>query len=129
MVAAISATAFGASAGCGGSTSKPAYCSDRSNLKDSVNGLANVDLKSGGLSALQSQFQKVADDAKALASSAKSDFPGETSAITSSVSKLSTAVGQLGSSPSPQQIAEVALDVSSVTSASKSFSSATSSHC
>jgi hypothetical protein len=127
-VAAISATAFGALGGCGGS-SKPGYCSDLSSLKDSVNGLTGVDLKSGGLGALQSQFQKVESDAKALVASAKSDFPAETSAITSSVSKLSSAVGQLPSSPSAQQLAQIAIDVSGVTSAFKSFSSATSSHC
>jgi hypothetical protein len=129
-VAALSATAFGALAGCGGSSSdKPAYCSDRSNLKDSVSGLTGVDLKSGGVSALQSQLQKVASDARALAASAKSDFPDETSAITSSVSKLSTALAALSSSPSPQQLLAVASDVSGVTSAFKSFSSATSSDC
>jgi hypothetical protein len=128
-VAAISATAFGALAGCGGSSSKPAYCSDRSNLKDSVSGMTDVNLKSDGVSALQSQLQKVQSDAKALVASAKSDFPDETSAITSSVSKLSTALAALSSSPSPQQLVTVAGDVSGVTSAFKNFSNATSSDC
>jgi hypothetical protein len=129
-VAAISAAGFGALAGCGGSSSsKPGYCADRSNLKDSVNGLTDVNLTSGGLSALQSQFQKVQSDAKALASSAKSDFPDETGAISSSVAELNTNVAQLSSSPSAQQVAAIAGDVSSVTSAFKSFSDATSSDC
>jgi hypothetical protein len=130
-VAAISAAGFGALAGCGGSSSssKPGYCADRSNLKDSVNGLTDVNLTSGGLSALQSQLQKVQSDAKALASSAKGDFPDETGAISSSVSELNTSVAQLSSSPSAQQVAAIAGAVSSVTSAFKSFSDATSSDC
>src|SRR5205085_1177970 len=83
-------------AGCGGS-SKPSYCSDRSNLESSIKGLADVDLASGGLSALQQQLQKVQSNAKALVSSAKSDFPSETNALETSVSNLSDAVKQLGS--------------------------------
>jgi hypothetical protein len=128
-VAAICATALGGVAGCGASSSKPAYCSDRSNLKDSVNGLTGVNLKSDGPSALQSQFQKVESDAKALVSSAKNSFPDQTSAIKSSVSRLSSTVKQLSSSPSAQQIAAVAVDVSGVTSAFKSFASAATSNC
>lgn len=143
-VAAICATALGAVAGCGGSSSKPgtstsagsksagskpAYCADRNNLKDSVNGLTGVNLKSDGPSALQSQFQKVESDAKALVSSAKNSFPDQTSAIKSSVSRLSSTVKQLSSSPSAQQIAAVAVDVSGVTSAFKSFASATTPNC
>ena len=128
-VAVICSTAFAVAAGCGGSSSKPSYCSDRSNLKDSVNGLTSVDLKSGGVGALQSQLQKVESDAQSLASSAKSDFPDETSAISSSVSTLSGTVKQLPSSPSAQQLAAVAVDLSGVASAFKNFSNATSSDC
>ena len=115
-------------AGCGGS-SKPSYCSDRSNLESSIKGLADVDLASGGLSALQQQLQKVQSNAKALVSSAKSDFPSETNALETSVSNLSDAVKQLGSSPSATQVASLVPDVQSVTSAVKGFADATSSKC
>jgi hypothetical protein len=115
-------------AGCGGS-SKPGYCSDRSNLESSIKGLADVDLASGGLNALQQQLQKVQSDAKALVSSAKSDFPSETGALQTSVTSLSDAIEQLGSSPSVQQVAGLVPEVQSVTSAVKGFTEATSSKC
>src|SRR6478609_3687555 len=95
-VAAIAATAAGALAGCG-SSSKPGYCSDRSNLQDSVTSLKDVSLSVGAISSLQSKLQNVQSDAQALVSSAKSDFPDETDAITSSVSKLSSDLKALGS--------------------------------
>jgi len=113
-------------AGCG--SSKPAYCTDRSNLESSVKGLTSLSLSSG-VSGLQSQAKKIQSDATALVSSAKSDFPSETSAIKSSVSAFESAVKGLSSSPSAGQIATVASAGSSVVSSVKSFTDATSSKC
>ena len=48
-----SASAF---AGCGGS--KPAYCTDRSNLENSVKGLADLTVTSG-MSGLEAQLNKI----------------------------------------------------------------------
>ena len=87
----IAAVALFAAAGCGGSSSKPAYCSDRSTLQSDVQGLS-VPTSSSDISGLQSQLATIQSDATALVSSAKSDFPSETSAITSSVDTLSSAV-------------------------------------
>ncbi len=67
-------------AGCGGSSSKPAYCSDRSTLQSDVQGLS-VPTSSSDISSLQSQLTTIQSDATALVNSAKSDFPSETSAI------------------------------------------------
>jgi hypothetical protein len=115
-------------AGCGGS-SKPGYCTDRSDLESSIKGLGDVDLAGGGLNALQQQLEKVQSDAKSLVSSAKSDFPSQTSALETSISSLSDAIKQLGSSPSATQVAGLIPDVQSVTSAVKGFADATSSKC
>jgi hypothetical protein len=57
---------------CG--NSKPAGCSDRTNLQTSIKGLTKLDT-SGGLSGLRTQLSKVQSDAKALVNSAKGDFP------------------------------------------------------
>ena len=94
-------------AGCGGSSSKPAYCSDRSTLQSDVQGLS-VPTSSSDISSLQSQLTTIQSDATALVNSAKSDFPSETSAIKSSVDTLSSAVKALPSSPSTSQIAAIA---------------------
>jgi hypothetical protein len=114
---------------CGGS-SKPAYCSDRSNFEQAIKDTGNVNVaKSGGLSALKSQLQKVETSANTLVASAKSDFPTETGALSSSVSKLKSDVQALPSSPSPQQLTATALDAKSVVTSFQSLKKATDSKC
>ena len=108
----VVAVAVVASAGCGGS-SKPAYCSDRSALEDSVKGLASA-ATSSGISGLQSQVTTIQSDATKLVSSAKSDFPSETSAIKSSVDTLVERRQSLPPSPSTAQIATIATDAATV---------------
>jgi len=125
-VACVATAAVLPLAGCG--ASKPAYCSDRTNLENSVKELTSLKI-SGGVSGLQAQVNKIQSDATAAVSSAKSDFPSETSAIKSSVDTLASAVKALPSSPSPKQIATIAGDASNALSAAKSFSDATSSKC
>ena len=112
--------------GC--SSSKPAYCTDRTNLQNSVKGLSNLSA-SGGISGLKSHINSIQSDATTLVNSAKSDFPNETSAISSSVSALKNSLTGLPSSPSVAQVATVTKDAASVVSAVKSFSDATSSQC
>jgi hypothetical protein len=114
-------------AGCGGS-SKPAYCTNRANLESSVKGLTNLSVSSG-LSGLEAQLTKIQSDANALASSAKSDFPNETSAIKSSVDTLATTVKTLPSSPSAANIATVGTQAASAVTAVQNFYNATKSKC
>jgi len=128
-VAAVCLAAAGlvALAGCGGS-SKPAYCSDRSNLESSVKGLTNLNTSSG-LSGLEAQVKTIQSDATKVVDSAKSDFPSQTSAVKSSVAALQSAVKALPSQPSASQLAPVATAAASVVSSVKSFTDATSSSC
>ena len=121
MVVAAAATAV-ALAGCG--SSKPAYCTDRTNLQNSVQGLT-----SSGISGIKTQLKQIQSDASTLVSSAKSDFPNETSAITSSVSTLKSSVAALPSSPSATQVATVTRNAASVVTSVKSFADASSSKC
>ena len=127
MAAALAVAATLGVAACG--SSKPSYCSDVSSLQQSVKDLGSVDLSSGGVSALESQLKKVEADAKSVVSSAKDDFPNETSALQSSVDALSAAVKQTGQSPSAEQAATLAKDVKNVSTATQSFTSATDSKC
>jgi hypothetical protein len=110
--------------GCGGS-SKPAFCSNVSNLEQSAK---NLD-PSKGVSSLKTQLQDLANQAQKIVPSAKSDFPNETAAIDSSVSKLKTDVKSIASSPSPQQIAAVASDAKGLVDAVNNFVSASKSKC
>ena len=123
MVAVVGLVAL---VGCG--SSKPTYCSDRASLENSVKGLTSLNVSSG-ISGLKTQLNKVESNATALVSSAKSDFPSQTSAITSSVNALKTSVTGLASSPSAAQIATVTKDAASVVSSVKRFTDASSSKC
>jgi len=113
-------------AGCG--SSKPGYCSKRTNLENSVKGLTDLN-PSAGISGLQAQVQKIESDASALVGSAKSDFPSETSAISSAVDQFTSAVKGLASSQTAAQIGKVANAASNVVSSVNSFVSASSSKC
>jgi hypothetical protein len=114
-------------AGCGGS-SKPAYCSARADLENSINGVSSLS-PSSSVSALQAQFQKVKTDANKVVTEAKGDFPTQTSAIKSSVDGLTSAVNALTANPSASQIATVISSASNVVSSVKSFVDASSSKC
>ncbi len=113
-------------AACG--SSKPAYCTDRANLENSIKGLSNLSFSSG-ISGVEAQLTKIQSDATTLVNSAKSDFPSESSAITSSVDGLKSAVGDVKSSPSATQIATLASDASNVVSSVTSFTDASKSKC
>ena len=122
LLVLAAATAVIALAGC--SSSKPAYCTDRTNLQNSVKGLT-----SAGISGLKTQLTQIQSDSTALVSSAKGDFPNETSAITSSVDALKSSLAALPSSPSATQVAIVGRDAASVVSSVKSFVDASNSKC
>jgi hypothetical protein len=115
-------------AGCSSGSSTPAYCADRSSLQNSVKGLTSLNASSG-LSGLNSQIDKIQSDATTVVNSAKSDFPSETSAITSSIDALKSSVKGLSSSPSAAQIATITKDAGNVVSSVKNFTDASNSKC
>lgn len=122
----VAIVAVVALAGCG--SSKPAYCSDRTNLNNAVKSLPSV-TSSSGISGLTSQIATIQSDATSLVNAAKSDFPTETSAVKTSVDTLKSAVKALPSSPSASQIAAIALDAGNVVSSVKSFADTSKSKC
>ena len=122
----VTAAVLIALAGCG--SSKPAYCSDRTNLENSIKNLP-TSVSSNGISGLTSQLTTIKSDATTLVNAAKSDFPTQTSAVKSSVDALQSAVKALPPSPSATQLAAIGLDASNVVSSVKSFSDASKSKC
>ena len=60
--------------GCGGGSSKPAYCSDRSALQDDVTSLTGS-VTSGDVGSLSSQVSKIKTDATALVGTRQVGFP------------------------------------------------------
>src|SRR3954452_22749954 len=127
--AACSALALAIGLGACGGSRKPGYCDDRSALESSVKDISNVQLGAGGLTQLQSQLQTVESNAQKLVSSAKGDFPTESSAIDSAAKKLKSSIQQLPSSPAPQQVAAIGLDAKNLGTSVQTFVNATKSKC
>jgi hypothetical protein len=114
-------------AGCGGGDAD--YCSDVSSLEQSVKDLGAINVVQGGTSAVKQGLAKVGDDARAAVDSAKDDFPDETSDLSESTERLRTAVNELGDSPTPEQLGQLARDLSAVVTSVDNFVQATSSEC
>lgn len=110
--------------GCG----TPDYCSDRTALENSVKDLPSA-ATSGGVSGLQSQLDKIESSAKTLESSAKSDFPNETSALSSSIDQLQNSVKDIPAKPTTSQLAAIGINAAAVVNAVQSFTTATNSEC
>ena len=127
VVACVAVLGLAAATGCG-SSGKPAYCASRTNLESSIKGLTDLNVSSG-LSGLQAQLTKIQSNANALVSSAKNDFPNQTSAISSSVSALADTVKAFPSSPSANEIATLARQAAAAVTAVQNFYNATSSKC
>ena len=86
-ILAISAMAAGCS-----KSSKPAYCTDASQLKSSVSALGDVDVAKNGVSALTSALDMVKTDATTLSTDAKTAFGPQTTALKNALSGLDTAI-------------------------------------
>lgn len=115
-------------AGCG-SSSKPEYCSNVSDLEGSVEELKGVELQSGALATLQTSLKKVQTNANEVIASAKQEFPSQTSAVRASVSSLSTATQELAAAPTPQELLALGVNIKSATAAAEELFSATKSAC
>ena len=114
-------------AGCG--SSKPSYCSNVANLKSSVKALPNTNVVANGLSSLKTAVANVQTNTQKVVSSAKSDFPTETSALKTSVTTLETTVTQVVGSPSASALAQIPGQISAVVTSAKNLENATSSKC
>ena len=117
-------------AGCG--SSKPAFCSHVSELESSLKALGSLNAQSG-VSGLEAALAKVNSSAKAVVSSAKSEFPTQSAAIEKSVNALDVTVRELSSATSTAArnaaIAKLPTEVSAVDKAFSEFSGATKSAC
>jgi hypothetical protein len=114
-------------AGC--SSSKPAYCTDASQLKTSVQDLGNVNVNVHDLSSVNTAVSKVQADASKFASDAKSAYPSQTTALKNSLSSLQTAVKSAISQPSVTTVAAVVSSVTAVKNAASTLQSAVKGAC
>src|SRR3954470_15111862 len=127
---AIAATAVPLTA-CGGSSrsDKPAYCDKRDALSGDVQKLKDLSLKSDGLQALRTQLDQIRSDARAVVTSAKSDFPSEIADMQRSLDNLKTTVKNTSSSPSAQDLVFLGTGVSSLVGSASAFVDAAGDKC
>jgi hypothetical protein len=114
-------------AGCSSST--PAYRTDASQLKTSVQDLGNVDVASNGLGSLQAALSSVQADAKSFATDAKSAFPSQTAALNTALSGLQGAITSAKGQPSATAATAVASSVVQVKNSASALQSAISGNC
>jgi hypothetical protein len=115
-------------AGCG-SSDKPAFCDDVGTLQDSIGQLTSIKIEAGVLDNVKTDLETVQTNAQTVVDSAKTDFPSESSALEDAIDTAEQSIQDLPSSPSATEVAAVALNVSAVANAAKSFEEATSSAC
>ena len=117
----------GLAAGC--SSSKPAYCTDATNLKTSVSNLGNVDVAKNGLGSLQTALTSVQTNAKMFATDAKSAYPSQTTALQNSLSGLENAIKSAKGQRSVTAAAAVKPAVTQVKNSASALQSAVSGKC
>jgi hypothetical protein len=130
--AVAGAIALVAAAACGSSasttSSRPAYCADRTSLQNSIKGLTSLNASSG-ISGLQKQVDKVKTSATSLANATKNDFPSQSSALNSSITALENSARSLASNPSAANITTVTKDAGNVVTAARNLVNATNAKC
>ena len=134
-IVALALAACGSSGNGGGSggsnnagSGKPAYCSQVDALKQSVKALGNINVVQNGTKSVKAALQKVENNANAAIAALKSDFSGETSALSSSINKLRDSVSQLSSSPATA-VAAIPGEISAVATAATNLVDSTKSRC
>lgn len=98
-LAAIAVTTAALLAGCG-SGSKPAYCTQVTNFKNSVNTLEQVEVSPSNLSTIATDVQKVGTSSKELVSAVKTEFAPQINSMKGSVAAMETTLRGLVSAPS-----------------------------
>jgi hypothetical protein len=117
----------GLAAGC--SSSKPAYCTAASDLKTSVQDLGNITINVHDLSSVNTAVSKVQADAKTFASEAKSAYPSQITALSTSLSGLQAAVTSAIGQPSLTTVAAVVSSITQVKTAAGNLQNAASGKC
>jgi ABC-type transporter Mla subunit MlaD len=122
----VLATLACAGLACGG---EPDYCSDVSELEQSVRDLGDVDVVAGGTNALRDALRGVEDQAEATIEAARDDFPEETRAMRDALDSLRQSARELSDSPTPDEIAPAAADVRAMVTSVEEFAGAAQSEC
>lgn len=115
-------------AGCG--SSKPEYCTKSSELKSALKALTEVNLSKEGVAGAEAAIRRVQSTAKETVSSAKSEFPQQTEAISDAAEELADSVREASKAQtSSAAISKIPAEIVALGSAANGFSEATKSKC
>ncbi len=119
-------------AGCG-SSSKPAYCAQVSDVQSSLSALEKENVSVSNASGLATAVEKVGSSATALVAALKTEFAPQTEAIKKSVATIEKSVGEVssGTSVSAKVAAASAIpaEVTAISDALKQVEQVTKSKC
>jgi hypothetical protein len=101
--AALSLTGALLLAGCG-SSSKPAYCKQVNNFKESVKTLEGVELSPTNLGTIKTDVQNVVTRGEELKSAVGTEFEPQITSMKNSIDALGTTLKEVASSPSTSTI-------------------------
>ena len=103
MLAAISLIGALLLSGCG-SSSKPAYCAQVKNFKESIKTLEDVELSPTNIGTIKTDVEKVGTSAKELKVAVGNEFAPQITAMEHSLDALGATVKSVASSPSTSTI-------------------------
>lgn len=112
---------------CACGSSKPAYCVKSDELKSAVSALTHLNLSKEGVAGAEAALRKVQSSATALVEAAKSEFPKQTEAISTSAKELADSVK--AASTNSSAVAAIPAEIVALGSAANSFISETKSKC
>jgi hypothetical protein len=103
VLAALTVTGAVLLSGCG-SSSKPAYCTQVNNFKESVKTLEGAELSPTNLTTIKTDIEKVGTSAKELKSAVKTEFAPQIKSLEGAVEALEATAKSVASSPSTSSI-------------------------
>lgn len=112
---------------CACGSSKPAFCAKSDELKSSVSALTHLNLSKEGLAGAEAALRKVQSSATGLVEAAKSEFPRQTEAISTSAKELADSVK--AASTNSSAVSAIPAEIVALGSAANSFISETKSKC
>jgi len=111
--------------GCG----KPSYCSKASDLKRSVQQIRHIDPLTTGSTSVVHTVNGIEKNTNTAITAAKSDFPQETQALSSSYATLKGTVTQVSARTSRANLTTLAVQAAAFANAVDDFKTATNSKC
>jgi hypothetical protein len=111
------------------SPSNSALCADAAGLRASLDTLRHVSVGAGAVSAITADLNNVKAALTTFVNDARGQWQAQTSALSSALAKLKTAVGNLAASPGTSTVSGVATALGEVNTAAQNLLAAVNTNC